>query len=63
MKLLYTIIKILLSAVLGFGLWFFIGVLLTSNFNILGWSIFGKIIYIIFSWGTTRTIFEYIEDY
>jgi hypothetical protein len=63
MKLLSTIIKILLSAVLGFGFWYFIGVLLSSNFNILEWSIFGKIIYVLLSWGTTRNLFEFVEDY
>jgi hypothetical protein len=63
MKLLITVVKILISWILGFGFWYFIGLLMSSNFNPLEWSIFGKIFYILLSWGTTRTIFEYIEDY
>jgi hypothetical protein len=63
MKLLKFTTKVLISFIFGFGFWYSIGVLLSSEFNPLAWSIFGKIMYIIFAWGTSRTTHEVIENY
>jgi len=63
MKLLKFILQVIVSFLFGFGFWYFIGILFSSEFNPLLWPIYGKILYMIFSWGTARTVQEIIQHY
>lgn len=44
-----TLLKIIISFILSFGLWYLIGVFLANNWDIMEWSIIGKIFYLFFS--------------
>lgn len=43
------LLKILISFILSFGFWYLIGAFLANSWDIMEWSIVGKIFYLIFS--------------
>ena len=61
MELIKTIFKILMSIILGSGVWYGIGVLLSGETNPILWDILGKIFAILFTIGTCRTFYDMME--
>jgi hypothetical protein len=61
MELFKTIFKILISLVLGVGIWYGIGVLLSGEPNPILWDIIGKVLAILFSVGSSRTFYDMME--
>jgi hypothetical protein len=62
MELFKTIFKILVSLILGVGVWYGIGVLLSGELNPILWDGIGKVLAILFTIGTSRTFYDMMED-
>jgi hypothetical protein len=62
MELFKTIFKILVSLILGVGIWYGIGVLLSGELNPILWGSIGKLFAILFSVGSSSTFYDMMED-
>jgi hypothetical protein len=62
MELFKTIFKILVSLILGVGIWYGIGVLLSGELNPILWDSIGKLFAILFSVGSSSTFYDMMED-
>jgi len=58
MNFFKKIIKTIICFLVGFSFWYLVGVLLSKEINPLCWGIFGKLIYCIVSWGSSRSLYE-----
>ena len=62
MELIKTIFKILVSLILGVGIWYGIGILLSGETNPILWDGIGKLFAILFSVGSSSTFYDMMED-
>lgn len=63
MTLLKSILVFLLSAVMGFSFWFFIGWFISSEFNLLLWPWYGKLFYLILSYQSSNGVMDEFKKY
>ena len=63
MKHLKTLINILLTFSLGFGFWYLVWYFFTGEVNTILWGDFSKIFYLLFGWGTSRTLYDNFSAY